>query len=138
MGSTRRVPAGRGWPPSTAEAIQRLRAFVPLTQRELAEILGVSVPTISRYENGRKPAARIVRALAGVSESVRYGVGVQVFGGMWRGSVVSQVGSLPSRGSARRVPVSILEAWAEDLKRADLTKVLKEIELFIEVRGAAE
>lgn len=119
---------------TTAEAIQGLRRFVPLTQKELAEILGVSVPTISRYENGREPAPRVVRSLAEISESVRYGLGVMVFRGKWRAAVVSHVGSLPSRGSARRVPVATLEAWAEGLKTpgGSIEKVWREIELFLE------
>lgn len=48
----------------TARQVRRLRQKLKLTQRQFAERLGVSVPSVYRWENGvTQPSSMAVRAL---------------------------------------------------------------------------
>lgn len=61
------VPLTPRDPAMTAEEFRELLASAGLTIREAAELLGVSNPTVSRWQTGKTPigksAAKLVRAV---------------------------------------------------------------------------
>lgn len=60
-----------------AEAIEKLRKKMLLTQTELANLLGVSFGTVNRWENGKyEPTMKIKRKLAPYFE--KYKINVEV------------------------------------------------------------
>lgn len=44
-----------------ADAILRLRVKLNLSQQEMAKVLGVSFPSISRWENGHNEPTKLVK-----------------------------------------------------------------------------
>lgn len=59
-----------------AEAIEKLREKMLLTQTEFANLLGVSFGTVNRWENGKyEPTMKIKRKLSPYFE--KYGVEVE-------------------------------------------------------------
>ena len=44
-----------------ADAILRLRVKLNLSQQEIAKVLGVSFPSISRWENGHNEPTKLVK-----------------------------------------------------------------------------
>ena len=59
-----------------AEAIEKLRKKMLLTQTEFANLLGVSFGTVNRWESGKyEPTMKIKRKLAPLFKE--YGIGVE-------------------------------------------------------------
>jgi transcriptional regulator with XRE-family HTH domain len=112
-------------------AIATLRQKIGITQLEFAKRLGVTLTTISRYENGREPARHALTKLASLAEANRIDYLRDIFVAKRRGGIISRVERLPSAGSARPVEVLDLEQWMKGLNDATaaskkfLTAVLK-------------
>jgi len=92
----------------TAEAIAKLREKMGVNQIQFAIKLGVTVPTVSRYEHGRKPKEDVLRRLADLSEEAGAPHLRGLFQAMRRSGIASNVEKLSSAGAARRVPVDDL------------------------------
>ncbi len=96
---------------SIAEAIVVLRERMGAKQNELAERLGVTVTSISRYENGRKPNRQVLKKLADIAESARLNDLRDVFAARWKAGIIARLRRLPSPGTERGVPLEDLRRW---------------------------
>jgi transcriptional regulator with XRE-family HTH domain len=133
---------------STAEAIAKLRKKLGYTQQQFADALGVTVVTISRYENGREPAGNVLQRLTGLAAQAQAKHLQDLFTAKLRSDVASGVETLPSAGTQRRVPKFYFEMWMRRqgeifrastglMKRDDLTA--SERKTVLEgIRGSAE
>jgi transcriptional regulator with XRE-family HTH domain len=96
---------------TTAEAIAKLRSKIGLTQLEFSEKLGVTITSISRYENGREPNRKVLQALAVMAESAGLDYLRDIFSAKRQADIVARVERLPSTGTARRIPFNELGRW---------------------------
>jgi transcriptional regulator with XRE-family HTH domain len=103
----------------TADAIAKLRMKLGYKQKQLASALGLTVVTISRYENGRQPTEDALRKLGKLAEEAGAPHLADLFKVMRRSDVASRVERLPSNGTARRVPVGDLALWATTLNEIE-------------------
>lgn len=99
---------------TTAEAITALRRKTSLSQRGLAEQLGVTITSISRYENGREPSRDVLKRLSEIAAGARLPSLATFFDRQIRAGIAEKIANLPSAGTQRRVSVSDLERWAEE------------------------
>ncbi|MGH9771042.1 MAG: helix-turn-helix domain-containing protein [Candidatus Acidiferrales bacterium] len=99
---------------TTSEAITTLRRKTSLSQRELAEQLGVTITSISRYENGREPSRDVLKRLSGIAAGASLPSLVSFFDKQIRAGIAEKIANLPSAGTQRRVSVSDLQRWAEE------------------------
>jgi transcriptional regulator with XRE-family HTH domain len=94
----------------TTNAIATLRKNLGLTQGEFANRLGLTITSISRYENGRRPTAKVLRKLAEVANDANLKDLAEAFDSIWKNGIAARLSNLPSAGTQRRVSL-------EDLKR---------------------
>lgn len=117
---------------TTASAITKLRKKLGYTQQQFADALRVTVVTVSRYENGREPAAKILQRLVELAKRSQAQHLQELFAAKLQSDVASRVESLPSTGAERRVPKFYFDIWIHRqeeifrgctglLKRSDLT-----------------
>jgi len=97
---------------TTAKAIATLRAEAKFSQDQLAERLGVTVTSISRYENGREPNRQALKKLAAVAEAAGLRDLQKLFTARWQAAVARRVESLPSARTQRRVSLDDLKYWS--------------------------
>jgi transcriptional regulator with XRE-family HTH domain len=98
---------------SLAQAIRKLREKLNHDQGELATKLGVTVTTISRYENGREPSAKVLNKLAVMAREAKEQYLAEVFAVRRQADILSRNGNLPSPGTSPRVARTDLERWEE-------------------------
>jgi transcriptional regulator with XRE-family HTH domain len=98
---------------STKEAIATLRAKMGLKQPELAARIGVTITSISRYENGRKPNRQVLKKLAAVAEDAKLNDLRDIFAAKWKASIAARLKRLPSAGTERGVSLDDLKRWQE-------------------------
>jgi transcriptional regulator with XRE-family HTH domain len=96
---------------TTGKAIAALREKLRITQRELADRLGVTVTSISRYENGKEPSRQVLARLADLAESSTLNFLRDIFAAKRRAGIVARLESLPSAGTQRRVSLDDLKRW---------------------------
>ncbi|MGI9070749.1 MAG: helix-turn-helix domain-containing protein [Bryobacteraceae bacterium] len=101
---------------TTAKAIATLREKMDVSQQAFADVLGVTVTSVSRYENGREPSDRVLKKLAALAESKELGYLRDIFAANRRAAIVTRNENLPSAGTQRRVPVQELAVWYGLLK----------------------
>jgi transcriptional regulator with XRE-family HTH domain len=94
---------------TTAAAIAKLREKKGWTQADLADSLGVTITSVSRYENGREPTSKVLIKLADVAKEAGARHLYDLFVAKRASDIASSVESLASEGSARRIPVWELE-----------------------------
>ena len=104
----------------TAEAITTLREKIG-SQRSLAQKLGVTITSVSRYENGRQPTRKVLRTLAEIADTAGLGHLGEIFQAEYRASVVGRIESLRSTGTERPVPLDDLKRWSSDLQNLQLS-----------------
>jgi transcriptional regulator with XRE-family HTH domain len=93
-------------------AIEMLRRRLGDTQKALAERLGTTITTVSRYENGRiQPSEEALRKLASIAGSAGLNDLQDFFENQRRLGIVARVESLPSAGTQRRVSLEELKQW---------------------------
>jgi transcriptional regulator with XRE-family HTH domain len=102
---------------TTAKAIATLRAEAKFSQDQLAERLGVTVTSISRYENGREPNRQALKKLAVLSESAGLRELQELFTKRWGDAVARRVESLPSARTQRRLSLDDLKYWSAYLSQ---------------------
>lgn len=112
---------------TSAKAIAVLREKLGISQRELAERLGVTITQVSRYENGHsEPSRQVLKKL----EQLAQGAGIShlkdFFGSQWRAMLVSRIEGLRSAGTERPIQLQELKTWATYLR--GLAEYLKIIE----------
>ena len=107
---------------STAEAVSRLREKLGQNQKEFAETLGVTITTISRYENGREPTSSVLEKLASLSDKAGVAYLRDLFAAKRRSDIANRVENLSSAGSARRVSAWELEALRRGLHVLELSR----------------
>lgn len=95
----------------TAEAIRELREKMGIGQQELADRLGVTVTSISRYENGRKPARQTLKKLGEVAHEARLSQLQKLFKACWQAEIAQRVQNLRSTGTERPVSIEDLKYW---------------------------
>jgi transcriptional regulator with XRE-family HTH domain len=100
---------------TTAEAIVKLREKLGYTQVQLASALGLTVVTISRYENGREPKEDVLGLLANLAKEAGALHLQDLFQVMRRSDIASRVEGLPSQGAARRMPITDIRHIYEGL-----------------------
>lgn len=91
--------------------ISSLREKMGISQQELADKLGVTVTSISRYENGREPDRQVLRRLAEIAREAKLRQLQTAFEEGWRAAIAEKLDNLPSAGTQRRVSVADLEYW---------------------------
>jgi transcriptional regulator with XRE-family HTH domain len=96
---------------STSLAIAKLRKKLDYTQKQFADIIGVTVVTVSRYENGREPAANVLQRLAHLAAKVKAKHLHDLFVAKLQGDLASRMENLPSAGAERRIPKFLIELW---------------------------
>ena len=96
---------------STGQAIERLRKKLDYTQQQLADAIKVTSVTVSRYENGREPAANVLQRLADLAAQARAKHLHDLFVAKLNEGMASRMESLPSAGAERRVPKFYIELW---------------------------
>jgi transcriptional regulator with XRE-family HTH domain len=101
---------------STAEAILRLREKLGLNQRAFAQAIGVGARSLSRYESGYEPSAKILKKLADVAKKAGVHHLHDFFHAKRRADIVTRIESLPSAGSERRISVDELSKWLKDMR----------------------
>jgi transcriptional regulator with XRE-family HTH domain len=106
-------------------AIATLRSEIGITQQQLAQKLGVTVTTVSRYENGREPRREILEVLAALAESAGIGRLRDFFETKRRAAIVARIHKLPSSGTQRRISLDDLKYWSAYLNMTarDITKL---------------
>lgn len=92
-------------------AIEQLREKMGVSQQELADRVGVTVTSISRYENGREPARPVLKKLAEVAGSAKLSQLRKVFEESWQAAIARRIETLPSAGTQRGVSIHDLEHW---------------------------
>jgi transcriptional regulator with XRE-family HTH domain len=107
---------------STGEAISKLREKLGQNQKEFAETLGVTVTTVSRYENGREPTSRVLEILASLAEKAGARHLGELFAAKRRSDIANRVENLSSAGSARRVSAWELQALRRGLHVLELSR----------------
>jgi transcriptional regulator with XRE-family HTH domain len=100
---------------TTAEAIAKLREKMRLNQTQFATKLGVTITSVSRYENGREPKPDVLRRLATLSQEAGVSHLHDFFQAMRRSGIIYSVEKLQSAGGARRVSLGDLALWATTL-----------------------
>jgi len=134
---------------STADAIVKLRKKLGYTQQRLADLLGVTVVTISRYENGREPKSKALKRLADLAEWAQAKHLQDIFAAKLKGHVAAKLENLPSEGAERRIPKFWFELWMarqEEIFRATTGLIRKGADLSAKdrrmvlegIRGLAE
>jgi transcriptional regulator with XRE-family HTH domain len=117
---------------TTAQAITQLREKMRLPQVQFAAKVGVTVTTISRYENGaHEPKAEVLRRLAELSQETGAAHLHDFFQTMHRSGIIYNVERLSSAGVARKVSVddltrimiflNVIEGCSSALAFCDLT-----------------
>jgi transcriptional regulator with XRE-family HTH domain len=108
---------------STAEAIHRLRKKLGLRQPEFARRLGVTVTSVSRYENGAEPSTAVLTRLmqlCGSPLSSKFSPEMaslrSLFEAKRRSDIVSALENLASRGTNRGVSVTDLRLLQAGLR----------------------
>src|SRR5271154_6425055 len=96
---------------TTAVAIATLREKMDLKQPELAEKIGVTITSISRYENGRRPNRQVLKKLAAVAEDAKLNDLRDIFTAKWKARIAARLKRLPSSGTERGVPLDDLKRW---------------------------
>jgi transcriptional regulator with XRE-family HTH domain len=97
---------------TTQKAIATLREKMGLTQSEFAGKLGVTITSVSRYENGREPSAQILKKLAAAAEAAQLIHLRDFFISNWRAGIVARIEKLPSSGTGRHIPLDEMKRWA--------------------------
>jgi transcriptional regulator with XRE-family HTH domain len=103
---------------TTAKAIANLRAEMKFSQDQLAKRLGVTVTSISRYENGREPNRQALKQLATLAESAGLLDLRKLFADRWRTAVARRVERLPSARTQRRLALNDLKYWSAYLRQS--------------------
>jgi transcriptional regulator with XRE-family HTH domain len=102
---------------TTAKAIQALREGMGLEQQEFANRLGVTVTTISRYENSRRePTRQVLKKLEEAAEKNGIGYLYDYFAAKRRAGIISRIKNSAPSGSERHIPFDEIESWANWLK----------------------
>jgi transcriptional regulator with XRE-family HTH domain len=96
---------------STAEAIATLRQKLKDKQTTFAERLGVTLTSVSRYENGREPSRQVLKKLADVAAAEKLNDLRDIFTAKWKASITARLKSLRSAGTERSVPLDDLKRW---------------------------
>lgn len=112
---------------TTGEAIIKLREKMGgLTQQQLAQSLGVTITSVSRYENGREPSRQVLKKLADLAgfgePSLR-----DIFEQKRREDIAARIENLPSGGSQRRVTLEDISQWAaiaEDIANSSTNAIV--------------
>jgi transcriptional regulator with XRE-family HTH domain len=94
-----------------ANDIARLRRELRLTQKDLAAHLGVTVTTISRYENGQNPTPKFLSKLAELATAEKLSDLADRFTAARRSNIFARIKKLSSPGSPRQVPLREISAW---------------------------
>ena len=135
----------------TKAAILSLRKRLGITQDEFAKRLGLTVTSVSRYENGSRPSDDVLQKLAGVASEENLQGLAETFTSIRKSSIAERVRNLPASGAQRPVSLRELKYWSACLHEMSTT-VLKiasatsqwkdrrraEEELRDAVRGAAQ
>jgi len=95
----------------TAEAIAVLREEMDIKQQALADMLGVTITSISRYEHGREPSRQVLKKLADVAGDAKLSNLKDIFTAKWKASITARLKSLRSAGTERSVPLDDLRRW---------------------------
>lgn len=96
---------------TTRQAVSLLRQTMRLNQLQFAEKLGVTLTSVSRYENGREPSNIALKKLADIAEEAKLDHLRDVFAAKRRAAVIATIDNLPSAGTQRRVSVDDLKEW---------------------------
>jgi transcriptional regulator with XRE-family HTH domain len=96
---------------TTATAIASLRERLGLSQHDLATKLGITITSVSRYENGRKPSRSALQQFADLAQDHGLEEFHQFFRAKWTAGVARRLQKLRSHGSERPVPVEDLRRW---------------------------
>lgn len=116
---------------TTAKAVSMLRTKLKLGQEDLASRLGVTIETISRWENGRRvPSGESLRDLVLLAAHEGQISLRDVFESIRKERILGAIGNLQSPGTQRRIVVEELGRWLEELGRWRdmLTTVMHEME----------
>ena len=97
----------------TAENIITLRKTLRMNQGQFGDAVNVGARSISRYERGYEPGAKVLSKLAELAATHKLWYLRDIFSTAMLGEVVSQINRLPSLNSARRIPVDTLRRWSE-------------------------
>ena len=111
----------------TAESIALLRQELDVKQHTLADMLGVTITSISRYENGREPSRQVLKKLADIAEDAKFHDLRDIFTAKWKAGITSRLQSLRSGGTERAVALDDLKRWqaAPEFIRKQLLEALK-------------
>lgn len=101
---------------TTAKAIVSLREKLGLTQQQLAERLGVSSFSVSRYEGGRQPSREVMGKLARLAASQQVENIRGFFQHMREIDIESSFKNRASSGTGRHIPLSDLKTWSAFLR----------------------
>lgn len=88
-----------------------LREKMGCNQQQFADSLGVTLTSVSRYENGREPSNVVLKKLAELAHVAKLDHLGDVFAAKRRAGVVARIENLPSAGTQRRVSVDDLKEW---------------------------
>lgn len=129
--------------PSAKETAARLRAargYAGLTQRKLASLMGTSVETLSRIENGRRTATaeeieRIVALCDGVPmEFIRTGFALIAE----RGRTTAQVDVVERLATLEEIVMGLARRPTTDDGRARQDALLRGLETLLHTRAASQ
>ena len=104
----------------TGESIRALRKRLHLGQKNLAFLLGVTVTSISRYENGQEPRGRVLLKLANLAAGGNLPEFERHFLSKRECRITSVVARLASAGTGRRIPLrelAAIQALCEAIRR---------------------
>jgi transcriptional regulator with XRE-family HTH domain len=112
--------------------IVTLREKMSITQRELADRLGVTVTSISRYENGKEPSRQVLRNLADIAQVARLSDLSDAFTRACSLRIAARIEKLPSIGTQRRVSLCDLKRWKLAIEAVkELREIAEEIGVYV-------
>lgn len=118
---------------NTNQAVKKLRGELKLSQEALAQRLGATLKTISRYENGQKPSGKFLEALIALSREAGRADLEEFFSRQKRKQLDASLKRLQSEGTARPIPYWQLDAISKDI--IDVDEAFDNIESLIPNKG---